>query len=231
MDSCSAIARCSDRCRNGLTAPSSGVKSRSRLRSGSSRSRWCSGCITMISIAVRSSPSSGSCKRYFRQALLKKRRTSARDGLNIWFRLGFELAQVADQTGWTIGPLCLAHIASVQNQPVVRILNKLRGHKFQQPVFHFGDILARGDSSAVCNPEDMGIDSNGWLAECRIQDHVRGLAPDTRQAFQVLAVRWNLTAEFFHQQGAGRDDVLRLRPVEANALDIRRNAWFSERQH
>ena len=47
--SCSATARCSDRCRNGLTAPASGGQSRSRCRSASSSSAWYSGCSATMS--------------------------------------------------------------------------------------------------------------------------------------------------------------------------------------
>jgi hypothetical protein len=43
------------------------------------------------------------------------------------------------------------------------------------------DRLSRREASAVADPEDMGVDRERLLAECRIEHDIGGLAADTRQ--------------------------------------------------
>ena len=71
----------------------------------------------------------------------------------------------------------------------MRVATEFFGHEFQQLFLHLDDILARGDAGAIGDAEDMGVHRDGRFAEGGIQDDVRGFPADTRQAFEVLAIR------------------------------------------
>src|SRR5579859_934709 len=233
IDNCSAIARCKDRCKNGFTAPSSGAKSWSRLRCGSSSSPWYSGWSRMMSIAVRSRPSSGARAQYLRQVSKKKRRASARVGLNMGrggFRLGLELAQVTNQAGRARGTRSLANVAPMQDEPVVRVAAEFLGHEFQQALFHLDHVGSGRDAGAIGDAEDVRIHRDRVLAERGIQNDVRGFAPDSGEAFEIVPVRWHFATEFFQQQRAGCEDIFGFRAVQADTLYVRRQSGFAERE-
>ena len=113
---------------------------------------------------------------------------------------------------------------------MVRVAPKFFGHEFQQAKLHLDDVFARCDAGAIGDAEDMGIHCDRRLAEGGIQDDVRGLPADTGQSFEVVAIRWHFRAELCHQKGASRDDVPCLRAIQADALDVRRQSGFAERE-
>src|SRR5437868_2293125 len=118
----------------------------------------------MMSSATESIPESSSPDRYFRQAPKKSSRTCSRDGSNI-LGLGLELAKVADDALRASGLAREARVAAVKDEPVVRVLHVFGRGEFYEPVLDFARILARGQAGSIGNPEDMGIDRNGRLAE------------------------------------------------------------------
>src|SRR5437899_12093506 len=131
----------------------------------------------MTSSAIVSIPASGSPARYLRQAPKKASRTCSREGSNI-SGLGLLpiLAEVADQALRAARLARDAHIAAVQDQPVMRILLEFRRRELQQPVFHLARILAGRDAGAVGDAEDVRIDCDRRLPERRVQHDVRCLA-------------------------------------------------------
>ena len=56
--------------------------------------------------------------------------------------------------------------------------------------------LADGKAGAIADAENVGIDGDGRFAESDVKHHIGGLAADTRQGFERIAVVRNLTAVF-----------------------------------
>ena len=55
-------------------------------------------------------------------------------------------------------------------------------------------VLAGREAGAVGDPEDMGVDRDGRLAERDVEHDIRGLAPDARQSLERLALARHLAA-------------------------------------
>src|SRR5262245_43409844 len=144
-------------------------------------------------------PASGSPARYLRQASKKVLRTWSRVGSNI-LRLSLEFAQVADHALGTGRLAREAHVAPVQDQPVVRMLHELRRHELEELEFHFERILARRDARAIRHPENVSVHGHRRLAEGDIEHHIRRLAPDAGQALKLFPGCWNLSFMFFLKQ-------------------------------
>src|SRR5436190_18231033 len=98
---------------------------------------WYSGCASITSSAMVSMPASGSPARYLRQVSKNVSRTWSREGSNM-SGLGLlpVLAQVADRALRAAGLARRAHIASVQDQPMVRVLLEFGLGEFHEPVLH-----------------------------------------------------------------------------------------------
>src|SRR5581483_2519868 len=110
----------------------------------------------MMSSATASMPASGVPARYLSQAPKKSSRTCSRLGLNILGLLP-ELAQVADDALRTAGLAREAHVAPVQDEPVVRVVEVFGRRELDELVLDLARILARGEAGAVRDPEDVGI--------------------------------------------------------------------------
>src|SRR4051812_12434398 len=117
-----------------------------------------SGCASMMSSAIASMPSRISPARYLRQAPKKRSRTCSREGLNI-LGLRLELAEVADDALRAAGLAREAHVAAVQDEPVVDVLQEFRRSELQELLLHFQDILSWRNPGAVGDAEDMRVDS------------------------------------------------------------------------
>ena len=66
----------------------------------------------------------------------------------------------------------------------------------------------------------MGIDGDGGLAECRVEDHVGCFAADSGQRFQRFSCLRDLSLMLLQQDLTGVDDVLGFRIEQSNALDV-----------
>src|SRR6185436_20106644 len=141
----------------------------------------------MASRASDSMPARGAPARYFRQAVKNISRTCSRVGSNI-LRLSLELAQIADDAARAIRLAREAHVAPVQDQPVVRVLEELGRGELQQSLLYGKDVLAWREAGPVGDAEDVRVDRHGRLAERGVQHDVGGLAPHARQLLQSLAV-------------------------------------------
>ncbi len=142
-----------------------------------------------------------------------------------------ELAQRLDHAMPAFRPARLAHITPMQDQPVMRVLQKLLGREFLQRKFDGAHILARREPRSVGNPKDVRIDGNGRVAERRVQHHVRRLASDARQAFERLAFGRHFAVVLIQQNAARRDHVLRLRAIQADGLDVVGDAFLAKIEH
>src|SRR5690554_4565899 len=143
---------------------------------------------------------------------------SAGFGSNI--NLLFILAQILDHTAATAWFACHASIASVQDQPVVGVAQKLPGHMAHEFLFHFEDVLAGGDAGPVGDAKNMRIHRHGELAESGVEYHVGGLAAYAGQGFKFGAGAWYFTGVLLDQDATGFHQVLGLGVVKADGLDV-----------
>src|SRR3546814_7616151 len=94
--------------------------------------------------------------------------------------LDFVIAQIRYATLWALGFAGYADIAPMQDQPMVCIQQKWLGYDFVQFALDFKHCFTRCNTRAVRHPENMGVHSNSWVTEGRIQHYVGGLASNTR---------------------------------------------------
>ncbi len=80
---------------------------------------------------------------------------------------------------------------------MVGVVQEFRGDELQQFLFHFEHVLARCQSGAVGDAEDMRVDGDGRLAEGGVENDIGGLAADTGQGFKRGAVFRNFAAVLF----------------------------------
>src|SRR5215469_207108 len=73
-------------------------------------------------------------------------------------RLRLEFAQRFDHAMPAFGPPSLAHVPAVQNQPMMRVLEKLARREFFQRDFNGSHVLAWRESGTIRNPKDMRVD-------------------------------------------------------------------------
>ena len=67
-------------------------------------------------------------------------------------------------------------IATVQDQPVMRVFFKLIRDKFKQFFLDLVDVVARRYTGSIGHPEDVGIDGNGGLTERGIENNIGRLS-------------------------------------------------------
>ena len=114
---------------------------------------------------------------------------------------------------------------------MVGVAAEQRWHALVELAFHRQRRLARRQAAAVADPEDMGVDRIGRLAKRHVEHHVGGLAANTGQGLQRLALARHLAAVLVHQDGAGLQQVLGLVAVQADGADLLGHGGFAQRQH
>ena len=139
------------------------------------------------------------------------------------------LAKVPDNAGGAVRLARDAHVAAVQDEPMVGVQLELIRNEFQETQLDFQGVLAGCDVGAVRYPEDVRIDGNRRLAECDVQHHVRRFSPDARQCLQCFPRAGHLTPVFENDAAARLQHVLRLHPIEADRLDVALQPLLSER--
>ncbi len=146
-------------------------------------------------------------------------------------RLLRPLAQVGDDAFLAQRLARDARVASVQDQPVVRVQFVVRrDHRFQF-LLDLERIFSRRQPGAVADAEDVGVDRDGRLAERDVEHHIGGLAPDARQRLQRLARARHLPAMLGHQPARQLDHVLGLGAEQPDGLDQLAHALLAERDH
>ena len=56
-----------------------------------------------------------------------------------------------------------------------------RGRRSFQALLDFVRCFARGEACAVRDPENMGVDGDGWMPKSLIQHHIGRFSSDPRQ--------------------------------------------------
>lgn len=91
--------------------------------------------------------------------------------------------------------------------------------------------LARRQTGAVGNAENVGIDRDRLRPEGDIHHDVGGLAAHTRQCFECITICRNLAAVLRDQPLGKRDYILRLHVEQADRLDVLFQSLLTERYH
>jgi hypothetical protein len=105
------------------------------------------------------------------------------------------------------------------------------GHHLQQPQLDVERCLARGQTGAVADAEDMGVHRDRQLAEGDVQHHVGRLAADAGQRFERFPGARHLAAVLLDQDAAGFVQVPGLAAEQADGPDVRLDAFDTERAH
>jgi hypothetical protein len=94
--------------------------------------------------------------------------------------------------------------------------------------FDVVDRLARRETGAVADAEDVRVDGEGLFAERAVEHDVRCLAADTGKGLKFLARPRDIAVD---QRFAERDDVLRLSVEQADGLNSLTQRFFAEIHH
>ena len=122
-------------------------------------------------------------------------------------------------------------VAPVQDQPVMGVLLVVVGHDLVELLLHVERRLAGRKPGAVADPEDVGVDRDGRLAERDVEHDIGGLAADAGQLLQRLARGRHLAAVIVDQLLRERDDVLGLGVEQADGLDEVAHLGLAELHH
>ena len=128
-------------------------------------------------------------------------------------------AQINDDAVRALRRAGLADVAAVQDEPMMSILAVFGRDEFRELVLHDAHRLARCNTCAVGDPEDVRVDRNFGVPEGRVEDHAGGFAADARQRFQLGTCRRHLTAMPFDERLAGGNDVFGLGILKADGFD------------
>src|SRR5690606_26627308 len=139
-------------------------------------------------------------------------------------------AQVRNAALRALGFACHAYLAAVKDQPVVGILAERLRNQPLEPLLDLQHILARRDARAIRDTENVRVYRHGGMAESGVQHDIGGLAPHAGQGFERFARLRHFAAVLFEQNAAGRDDVAGLCPVQADGLDVFRDAFLAQCQ-
>src|SRR5258706_13192160 len=140
------------------------------------------------------------------------------------------LAKVLDEAGGARRIARLAHVASMQNQPVMRVWEILGRPEFQQLFLDRLYGLAGSQTGAIGDPKYMGVHRDGGFAERGVQNDVGGLSADPRQLLEFLTRRGDRARVPLEQKTTRGNDVLGLAVVQPDRLDIRRQTIDSQCQ-
>lgn len=87
------------------------------------------------------------------------------------------------------------------------------GNHLEKLFFDFVGRFPFGESRAVGDAEDVGVDGERRMTEGDVEHHVRGFASDARKGHQGVAVFGDLAAVYRKEPFAETEDVLDLAAV------------------
>ena len=103
-------------------------------------------------------------------------------------------AKIRDDATRAEGLAREAYVASVQEEPMVRVLPIRRRSRREQAFFDLQRRLARRKPGAIGDPEYVGVDADRQLAKYDVQNNVRRLAPDSWECLEGRPVRGDLSS-------------------------------------
>ena len=89
--------------------------------------------------------------------------------------------ELGNDAAFALRRACLADIASVKQNPVVRIEEVFPGNDLVELVLNIIRGLSWRESGAVADAEDMSINGDSWLMKSDVEHNIGGFASHTRQ--------------------------------------------------
>jgi hypothetical protein len=108
----------------------------------------------------------------------------------------------------------------MQQQPVMRVEQVLRGTRPDQAVLDCTRCVAAGKAQAIRDAEDVRVHGHRGPAEGAVEHDVRCLASDARQFLEGLPIRGHGSAMTLEQQPARGEDIFHLARVETDRLHV-----------
>src|SRR6185437_12125929 len=97
-------------------------------------------------------------------------------------------ADFVDKATPALGSPRLAHIATVQDQPVMGTMLVALRHDPVESKLHLQRGLTGREPGAVRNPESMRVDGDRALAKGDVEHDIGGLAPDAGERLKRFAI-------------------------------------------
>ena len=144
--------------------------------------------------------------------------------------LGRIVAQIGHDATLAFGGASLAHIAAMQNEPMMDIFFKGVRHMLDESLLDFIDIFAGRKAGTVGNPKNMRVHGNRGLTKRCVEYHIGGLAADAGQGLQLGAGLWHGTLVQIEQFATGLNDMLGFGAKQADGLDIANQAFLAQIQ-
>src|ERR1700732_1168046 len=154
--------------------------------------------------------------------------------LRLWRRsdrLVTELTAVEDDAFPATGKPRLTDVAPVQNQPVMRVVPELLRCELDQLALDLFRGLARGQTGAIGDAEDMGVDGDGGLTKGDGQDDGCSLAADARQPGESVMIGRHLACVLGNQLPRQRNHILGLGAKQSDGLNIWNEPRLAELDH
>lgn len=101
---------------------------------------------------------------------------------------------------------------------------------FHQFAFNFQHGFARGEADAIGYPENMRINRHHGFTKSSIENDVRSLATDAGQRFKCSPIARNHTVVLFDEQATSRNQMPCFAFIQAYALNVFGQFFFSQRQ-
>ena len=114
---------------------------------------------------------------------------------------------------------------------MVRIAAEGLRNDLLEPGLDFVDRLARREAGPVADAEDMGVDSEGLLAESGVEDDVGSLPADAGKFLEKFPGLRHLAAMLVDQRLGERDHVFRFGVEQTDGLDGVAQCIFAEINH
>ena len=138
-------------------------------------------------------------------------------------------ADVVYETGIAFRISRGTNVASVQDEPVVRVTHISLGNAGNEAFFDCNRSCAFGESDFRTDAQQVRIDGHRRFVEDDIEHDVRRLSADTGKLHKLFVCRRHFSVKIVDEDFTERDDVRRLRMVETDRLDISFEFFLSER--
>ena len=103
---------------------------------------------------------------------------------------------------------------------MVSVVLEIIGNPFVQSVFNLIGVVACGDTHAVGNAENVGINCDGGMPPIHLQDYVRRFSTHSGQAFERCAILWYFAPKIINQNPRRFHDVGGLGVIQTDGLDV-----------
>lgn len=128
---------------------------------------------------------------------------------------------MADAAFEAVGFAGCADIASVEYQPVVGLGDEVLGNVGDESLFGLeGSLGVFGQTDAIADTEDMGVDSHCCLIPHHGEHHIGSLTTDARQTHQLVDVARQFATKLVDYESCSVDKVTGFVVGEGDAFDV-----------